>query len=480
MRRASYVCFLLAAICGTVAPAWAGTVYVPILTFDDPGGATYRTRIWLTNAGDGPAEVHALFLAHAANGTENRSQPQSTTVAPGATVVLFSTLGTGLLELQAPATVAVGAELRATSLIGPQEVFGSVPVVGSAQAAKAGETVFLQGMRRTTSGVEAHLGLMNLGHRQASCDLQVVAADGRSLADVPGMPVPALSQVFFEDALGILRQSQIGDVHARISCNRPFFAFLALMERATGEVVFVHPSATGASTFQPPGKSPSEPPGDPPPDPGEPPEEPSEPPPSGGGQGTVFSVTGTFHTPTPKNPTKIFNFDVPKNRVYSKVILDLDVTFGNWSAEPSKMHSLFWLHRGGCCWPKWSENIVGYANVHGPRSNQVRIEHALDHFIGPPSWHTPKFNGGYVFETGKTYHFRYEYDAGGGQIRLAVSVGGNVVKEISTAATTSEIHPPASGKFMAYFGHEHGGAHGPEQPTYGWKYSNLRVELVPK
>ena len=470
MRRLS---LLLAAVAATLTlPAWAGTVYVPILALDDPQGATYRTRIWLTNSGPGPAQVHALFLPHAANGTKDRAKPQATSIPPGSTVVLFPELETGLLELLAPETVAIGAELRASSLVGPQEVFGSVPVVGSAEAAKAGSTLFLQGLRRTMAGVEAHLGLMNLGHRKATCGIQVFAADGRSLADVPDFPVPALSQILIEDALGILQQGQIGDVHARVSCNRPFFSYLALVETPTGEAVFVWPSATGASAFEPPGNAPGGPDDPPPPD------DPPAPPP--GGQSTVFTVAGTFHIPSKKNHTRIFNIDVPTNRTYGKVILDLDVTLGPWSAEPSKMHSLFWLHRGACCWPKWSENIVGYANVHGPKSRQVRIEHALDHFIGPPSWITPNFNGGFTFETGKTYHFRYEYDAAGGQVRLTVYRGGQVVKEISTAATSSEIRPPASGKFMAYFGHEPGGANGPEQPTYGWKYSNLRVEFVPK
>ena len=480
MRRLSLVCLLLAAVGAVLAlPAEAGTVYVPILVLDDPNGATYRTRIWLTNSGADPAQVHALFLPQAADGAKNRGTPQTTSVPAGATVVIFPTLGTGLLELQVPETVAVGAELRATSLVGPQEVFGSVPVVGSQEAAAAGETLFLQGMRRTTSGVRAHLGVMNLGHRKADCHVQVFAANGSGLADVTDFPVPPLSQILVEDVLGILRRDQIGDVHVRVSCDRPFFSYLALAESSSGEVVFVWPSATGASTFEPPGKPPGDPP-DPPPD--EPPEDPppDDPPPDGEGQGTVFTVSGTFHTPTRKNPTKIFNIDVPTDRTYRKAILDLDVTFGAWSAEPSKMHSLFWLHRGACCWPKWSENILGYANAHGPKSSQVRIEHALDHVIGPPDWKTHVFNGGYKFEQGKTYHFRYEYDAGGGQIRLTVSLGGQVVKQISTGATTSEIRPPASGKFMAYFGHEPGGAHGPEQPTYGWKYSNLRVEFVPK
>ncbi|HLE84600.1 MAG TPA: hypothetical protein VJG13_09710 [Thermoanaerobaculia bacterium] len=69
--------------------------------------------------------------------------------------------------------------------------------------------------------------------------------------------------------------------------------------------------------------------------------------------------------------------------------------------------------------------------------------------------------------------------AAGGRIRLTLRLGGKVVMDTTSSATTSRIRSGASGQFMVYFGHENATIHGPERPTYNWKYSNPRVEFIP-
>lgn len=458
MRSLSVVRLLVALVvlAAVAIPAAAGTLYVPISSPELPAGGSYKLRVWLTNSGSSPATVQILGLQGAGDGTKGRGKPETRVVPAGSTLVLFLEAEHGLLEIQAPDSVAVNAELRNTSLPGPREVFGSVPVIGSGNLAKAGETLLLQGLRRSTAGVSTHVGLVSLGHQKASCDASLHAADGRELLSA-SLSLPALSHMLFPDAL--VKERQIGDVHARISCDRPFYAYLAMIERDEGKVVFVEPSPTGGSTLEPPGAGAGATPAS-----------------------FVFKLDGTFHVPSAKKPTLIRTIQAPRNQAFKRVVLEMDFTHGGWYAkEPDKNHNLFWLHRGGCCWPDWPKNILGFVNAWGPKKDNVKAIHNVDYQGRTAHDKTVSFAKGVKLEPGKTYHLRYEYDAAGGRIRLTLWSGGKVVMDTTSSATTNRIRSGASGQFMAYFGHENvaGTGHGPERPTYNWKYSNLRVEFIP-
>lgn len=460
---------LVASLLASAAPLAAGTVYLPVVSLEQPADGTYKTRVWITNYGSSPAAVKLLYLPGIGDGTSQRSNPETRTVPPGTTIVLFDAAGPGMLEVEAPDEVAVSAELRNTMLLGPREVFGAVPVVGSDQAAEPGETVLLQGLRRSRYGVRSHLGFLNLGHDGASCSASLHATNGDELVGASQLPLPPLSHALIEDVVELASLQQIGDVHARISCDQPFYAYVAVHEMPTGEVVFVRPSPTGASTLEPPGDV--EPPPPPPP------------PPAAGS--FVFNRSGTFHAPKRGNPLKYFNIAAPKNREFRRIVLDMDFTHGGWNgAKPEGNHSVFWLHRGACCWPAWERNIVGFVNLFGPNKNFVKAVHNLDYRGKGAYDKTVDFSRSFKPSPGKTYHVRYDYDAAGGTIRLRITQGGKVVQEATAAATTSRIRSGSSGVFMAYFGHDEPKgeclvkACGPEVPSYGWKYSNLRVEFI--
>lgn len=447
------------------APLAAGTVYLPVLNLDQPADGIYKTRVWLTNYGSSPATVKLLYLDGVGDGTSQRGNPETRVVPPGVTLVLFDSGGPGMLEVEAPEGVAINAELRNTLLPGPREAFGSVPVVGSEELTEAGDTMVLQGLRRSKLGVRSHLALMNLGHQPASCSASLHAVNGDELVGAPQLRLPPLSHALFEDVVELTSVPQIGDVHARITCDQPAYAYVAVQERPTGEVTFLRPSPTGASTLVPPG-------GEPPP-----------PPPQAGS--FVFNRSGTFHVAKRGNALKYFNIPAPKNRAFRRIVLDMDFTHGGWNQKtPEGNHSLFWLHRGACCWPQWAENIVGFVNLFGPQKNFVKAVHNLDYQGKGPHDTTENFSRGFKAAPGQTYHLRYDYDAAGGRIRLKISQRGKVVKEATAAATASRIRSGNSGVFMAYFGHEEPKgeclvkACGPEVPSYGWKYSNLRVEFI--
>lgn len=458
---------LLVVLVLLAVPAAAGTLYIPLVSPAEPGHGSYQTRIWLTNQGTGPVAVTTVGIPDGTDGTQMRDNPVRHRIEPGATVVLTPPPRPGLLEIQAPASVAVNAEMRNSQVPGLTQVFGTVPVIGSENVANGATTVVLQGVRRTTRGVLSHLGVVNLGHKPALCDIELRAVTGAVIGAAERLPIPALSHMPIEDVLELLGMEQTGDVHARISCTRPFYAYLAMTEAATGEMVFLEPSPTGASTLLPPsGQASNDPPAD-------------EPGTSGGGKSFVFASNGLVHSPTRQQPTWTHNIKVPANRNFSKVVLEMDVTPANWyAAEPNKMHNLFWLHRGGCCWPKYNENVIGYANAFGPGNggNQIKVAHNLERSTRP----FPKLKQSFQMQKGTTYRMRYVYDAAAGRVSLKLLSGGKLLFTSTGRATARKIRSDGSGEFMLYFGHtphKKGSGYGPERPTYGWKYENVRVEL---
>lgn len=190
----------------------------------------------------------------------------------------------------------------------------------------------------------------------------------------------------------------------------------------------------------------------------------------------LFERAGRFHRPVPTDPTKIFNIRVPAHTTFRAVTVDLDVEHGGWSREPSKNHSLFWLQRGKCCWPRWAGNVFGFANAFGPGRNEIRL--LANAGMRRHGKRVAK-QGGVRLESGRTYHLRFVYGRPGRTMSLEVSHQGRRIARVSGQAPTASVRSDGSGHFMVYFGHEDATGVGPERPTYGWTYSNLRVELIP-
>lgn len=458
MKRAVYVCLALA-VALAASPAFAGTVYVPILAENGLDGTDYVTRIWLTNEGNGPQTVETLFLPNLTDGTKDResgNKVEKTTVRAGDTVVIEVKKGAGLLEITTggndPGALAISAELRNSKQSGTKETHSVVPVMSSANVGAAGETLTLQGLRRTEGGVYTNLVMVNLGHDGAQCSVKALKASGQQLASTALLSLVPLSQVQYSDALRLLGELQVKDVHAQIQCDQPFFAYLGLYENKGGEVLLIEPSATGDSGLARPGDGGPTVPG-----------------------AIVFSRNGTFHVPTPAAPTAIFNIPVPNNQTFSRVTVDVDVFMGGWSYEPSKNHNLFWLHRGACCWPQWASNMFGLVNMFGPGRNEVKVLTNAD----MPRFQERSVERHVQLLEGHTYHLHYVYDAAGGTFELTITDGGQEIIKAQAGATARTIRPDNSNAFMIYFGHEDASNVANDRPTYGWKYSNLRVEFIP-
>ena len=74
-------------------------------------------------------------------------------------------------------------------------------------------------------------------------------------------------------------------------------------------------------------------------------------------------------------------------------------------------------------------------------------------------------------------HLRYRFDPGQGRFELLVTQGGVEITRIEGPSIVNAAWTDGSGFFMIYCGHEDSRAFGPEVPTYGWQYADLRIEF---
>ncbi len=473
MRRTlclSVALLALFALLGTL-PAWAGTVYVPVLNQDGVSNVQYVTRVWLTNEATSAQTVKSLLLPLNSDGTVGRDNPDNvpttTTVRPGSTVVLQLDGPSGLLEIStnSPSAdqLAVNAEVRNPDQAASVQTHDTVPVLTSKNLTDAGNGLTLQGLRRTDGGVFTNVILVNLGHDAAQCTVKVFRAGGQQIASTALVSLKALSAVQFADALQLLGEGSIQDVYAQVYCDQPFYGFLTKHSRETNEVLINAPSVTADSTLTVPGTDEPAPPSTP--------------------GAIVFSQSGTFHIPTPADPSKIYNIAVPDGSSFSNVIVDFDFYQGGWfDKDPSGLHSLFWLHRGAYGgpgdWPKWPGNITAFANVLGPSKNDIKM---VSNMNLPRNADKSKGDAYYALQPGQTYHVHFEYDTTKGKATLTISQNGNAVTSLSMPTTVKRLYADSDDAWMIYFGHENqfGTGNGAERPTYGWKYQNLRVEFIP-
>lgn len=448
MKKRLALAFVLAL---SVSPAFAGFVYVPVLDRTGPGGSTHSTEIWVSNSGAQERRYGTLFLPSGTDGTQRPVPSTKATLAPLRTsklVGISSPGAPGLLEIEAGTQVLVHARMAnspASGFAGTTEV----PVISSDNALAAGSTAHLQGLFRDTSGSYTDLAVVNLANQPAACDIQVFRADGTQLGGTARVAVQPLSLRHFGDALLLLGAASIADARAQISCDRLFFAFAPVFTASRTLLTFVTPSASGASTLAgPAGPGPA---------PG----------------AIVFERSGQIHAPVVGQETRTFNVPVAQPMALRRFIAEWDVIPGPWTgSKPDGNHNLIWIHRG-----KYRSNTLANVNTFGPPRSGIKNTQNVDMAARAVTMQEVPL----TLQQGVLYHLRYVYDAETNRITLTVTSGGATVAtlEMNGSATNKAINVPATGLFVQ-FGHTAAqAAGGIEFPTYGWVYSNLRIEMIP-
>lgn len=436
----------------SVSPAFAGFVYVPVLDRNGSGGSTHRTEVWLSNSGTQERRYGALFLPAGTNGTQRPVPSTKASVLAGRTskLVGISTPGApGLLEIEAGTQVLIHARL-ANSPSGGFAGYTQIPVISSDNALTAGTAAHLQGLLRDGSGSYTDLDIVNLANQAAACTIGFFRADGTQIGATATVAVPPLSMRHFGDALGIVGATSVADARAQVSCNQLFFAFAPVFNPARTLLTFVTPSASGASTLAGP----------------------TGPPPAAGA--IVFERTGEVHRPVAGNEIRVLTVPVPQALALKKFTVEWDVIPGPWNpTKPDGNHNLIWIHRG-----KYRSNTVANVNTFGPPRSGIKNAQNVDMAARALTTNEVPL----VFQQGVSYHLRYVYDAETNRITLTVTSGGLTVAILEMAgsvAASKVINVPATG-LVVQFGHTAAqAAGGIEFPSYGWVYSNLRIEMQP-
>lgn len=443
--------FLLLAASAAV-PAFAGKVYIPVV--QRTGAGSHATEVWLSNAGAQDRRYEASFLAADTDGTLPRTPIVRAAVAGGRTIRLVNPgpAGTiGLIEIDAAQQIQIDARLANTPPTGAV-THTKVPVISSDNALPAAGTAYLLGLARTNNGGFSDLGVVNLGSQTAQCAVTFTRADGTGIGTTVGVSVQPLSLRYFNDALGILGESQAADARVQVSCDKTFFAYAAVFTPASGQFNFATPAASGASTLG----SGTTPPPPPPP-----------------GEAIVFTSPGVVHASTTGNAVKAFVVPVTQALSLRRFTVEFDVIPGPWTpTKPDGSHNLIWVYRG-----KYRGNTIANLNAFGPARNVVRINQNVDMAAG----RITNDEKAIVLTQGVTYHVKSLYDAENQQVTTTISSGGQTLITLQHEATARDriLRIPAAG-FNVQFGHTAAqAAGGAEFPSYGWTYRDLRIEMLP-
>lgn len=189
----------------------------------------------------------------------------------------------------------------------------------------------------------------------------------------------------------------------------------------------------------------------------------------------IAGQSGTVHNARQEKAKGIVCVKVPRDLRVAKLVLEWDVTVGPWHKKtPHGNHAMIWLHRG-----RFRSGTISNVNAFGPKRNFIKMNQNVD--MGKQQNTNQK--AGMALANSKTYHLRYTYDAANRNITTEVFLDGVLVKQMAMKGTAQNraISVPvfgysSKGALFAEFGH-FAGQHFPEMPSFGWRYSDLRVEL---
>jgi hypothetical protein len=435
------------ALCSASVPVWAGPVYVPVTLPSWHDGSLHSTEVWVSNPAGSPRGFATHFIPAS---TDGRHGGGPEIPVPAQRTFLLSNVGptSGLLEVRSGQEMSVEAQLINTSPSGIQ-TRTSVPVISSTNTIAAGKAAYLVGLERDPGrGTVSNLGVVNLGSQGAQCELKLFRVDGTAIGSTVTLSFFALSLRQFDDALGAVGEQKISDARVQVTCNQPFFVFASVVNMPLSQVWFLEPSASTAADSA----------GNP------------NPPTPGSGNSVVFQRSGHIHTATPPNNAKgTVDIPIQTTLAVKRMVIECDFIPGPWNREkiPGN-HGIIWLYRG-----KFRGNTIANVNAFGPNKFTIKMNQNVDMGAGQVTSN----EAGLQLEQGKRYHVRYTYDATTNQITTEISQAGTKLKTFSMPGTTSghilTVHPPA---LNVEFGH-FPGQEGPEIPSWGWSYYDLRVEM---
>ncbi len=315
------------------------------------------------------------------------------------------------------------------------------------ELASARDTAALAGLERDGGYRSLVVGAAVPGVKSAQCKAQVFDRSGRVLDEEAfGVKAGSSAQFDFAGRMG----SRVA-VAAEVSCNQAFYPYAAAASTKEPKLTWAEGvGPTGACDFT---VSATE----------------IEP--------RVFLAgqEGTIHNARTEKAKGIVCVTVPRDLKVGKLILEWDVSTGPWHKKsPHGNHSMIWLHRG-----RFRSGTVSNVNAFGPSKNFVKMSQNVD----MAKLQNTNQKSGLALVNNQTYHLRYTYDAANREVSTEIFLNGALLKRMDMKGTAQNrvLSVPAfgfttKGALFAEFGH-FAGQHFPEMPSFGWRYSNLRVQM---
>lgn len=181
-----------------------------------------------------------------------------------------------------------------------------------------------------------------------------------------------------------------------------------------------------------------------------------------------LGLAGAFHRATEERPDFETRLDTPPG-TYRRIVFRFRVHHGGWNRIPSRNQNLFWFARDR------HVDLFGFGVARGP-GGPPQVFYRSDWGVN----HTNKQRvvERFLMQAGETYDVRFDFDAAGGRIVLALadSSGAEVMRAIGKPNIDRIPFKPGQ-KVAVGFGFRGDYDNEPAQP--GWVWSDLVVELEP-
>ena len=465
--------FGLLTLFASLAPAFAGTIYVPVAPQQRVGDVSYRTQIAVSNPGGVTRQLTATFIQSGRDGIRTDGAKSSVNVPAHGTSLLtnFAPAGReGMLEITGSELLAVSARLEAVSATGRVLSSTPLPVIGSDALVPGGITAHLQGIGRNATGYQHRFGLINLGTEAAACTMTSWRADGSPVGNPARLTAPARSHATVAGPFAALGAAFFRDARLEMTCDQPFFVY-ALQLGPQGAGLVSTPSRTLQSelaSVEELGRARDDGGGR---DFGGGREDGGDDDDTGGedgggddddnGGGSTVATQdnvahkGVFLNARQGDSYKAFELPLRSGVRYKKVTVDFDLYVNKWSTP--LFHSIASLRR--------NDRTLYYGLLLRSDRRKTIIDLGRERTatgVGP--W-AQKGN----------YHIRMTADAQARSVTMEMFQGGKLVHTVSGPMTNWDLSVSAKTRIRVDFGATKV-ADGAYFPPYGWKYSNLTVK----
>lgn len=440
MRRIqSLAAFSALAIFGTLAPAFAGEVYVPLASNRSVNGTVYKTKVWVSNPTSTARRFTATFFEEGTNGTQNQATPSSLTVAPGGTLLLSSVAPegkNGMLEISGAPQLVVTSRLEAIGAVSAVLSTAHTPVVTTANVLKANSVAHLQGLEKTARGTTTDFGLMNLSRDAAQCTVRAYRASGTQIGNTATLSIFPLSVAYFDEALLALGADAITDARIETTCDKTFYAYALVFEAGGPETGFVTPSSALEGDLVAGGGGPNAP-------------------------GTVtFEQPGMFLRALPGASFVQFDLPLRPSQQYKKATIEFDLYVHKF---PDGLFS------GVTALRRNDRTLFFGLIVRGDRQKTLLDMGVEDDVVQGSN------NGPWREQT--NYKVKFEYNTETSLLTSTLIRNGTVVETLNGRINHFDLNP--KDKIIRIDFGQKGVADGAYFPPMGWQFSNLKVVFEP-